>query len=263
MRVLFLFVMLLWPGVALAHEVMLQNSSGGAFSQWLSGVKREARARGVSDAVIRDALDGISPNDRVITLDGKQPESRLTLDQYLDKIVTNKRVREGREMMRRHRALLTRIGRKYHVQPRFIVALWGIETNYGKITGGFSTVEALATLAYEGRRTQFFRSELLDALTVLQKEHMDSDNMTGSWAGAMGQCQFMPSTYLKYAVDYNHDGKRDIWHNNGDAFASIANYLKALGWDDRRGWGRPVRLPQHFNRRLADITKEKSLREWR
>lgn len=259
---IFLVLFLLFStATASAHQVLLQNNS--SFDRWLDNVRRDARGQGISESVIDDALDGISPDEEVIRLDGKQPESRLTLQQYLDKIVTGKRVRQGREMLYKHGALLAGIGRKYHVQPRFIVALWGIETNYGKNTGGFSTIDALATLAYEGRRASFFRDELLAALTVLQQEHMDSDDMTGSWAGAMGQCQFMPSTFLKYAVDYNHDGKRNIWHNNGDAFASIANYLKSLGWDNHLGWGRPVKLPEHFNHRLADIAKEKTLKEWR
>ncbi|MDE3015587.1 MAG: lytic murein transglycosylase [Pseudomonadota bacterium] len=256
----FLLLLLLLPGTVSAHEVLQDHMP---FSRWLNAVRRDARGEGVSESVIEDALGGISPDEEVITLDGKQPESQLTLHRYLAKIVTDKRVRQGREMLARHRSLLERIGRKYHVQPRFVVALWGIETNYGGITGNFSTIDALATLAYEGRRTSFFRDELLDALAILQQERMSSANMTGSWAGAMGQCQFMPSTFLKYAVDYNHDGKRDIWNDDADAFASIANYLKSLGWNQRLGWGRAVKLPKHFNRGLTGVAQEKSLLAWR
>ena len=142
------------------------------------------------------------------------------------------------------------------------MALWGIETNYGRNTGGFYTIDALATLAFDGRRSAFFREELINALTILQKENMAAGDMKGSWAGALGQCQFMPSSFLKYAVDYNKDGKRDIWDSKQDVFASIANYLKTEGWNSNEGWGRPVRLPKDFDNALADIKSSKTLSEW-
>ena len=235
-----------------------------SFESWLQDFKRDALAQGISQSTLDDAFSSTAaPLDRVIELDQKQPESVLSLEQYIKGVVTKKRVKDGKKQLAQHRALLTKLGKKYGVQPRFIVALWGIETGYGHNTGGFHTIDALATLAYDGRRSAFFRDELLAALHILQDEEMPASDMQGSWAGALGQCQFMPSTYLKYAVDYDGDGKRDIWNTQADAFASIANYLKSLGWNASEGWGRPVKLPDDFDMSLADITQEKTLAEWK
>lgn len=253
------FILLL--AVFLSFPVFAQDSGGG-FAAWLADFRRDAMSQGISQDTLDDALEGAQPLDRVLVLDRKQPESTLTLDEYLDNVVTTKRISEGRELYDENDALLTKIGAEYGVQPRFILALWGIETNYGRNTGGFSTVASLATLAYDGRRSDFFRGELINALKILQSEHMPASDMKGSWAGALGQCQFMPSTYLKYAVDYDRDGRRDIWRTRSDVFASIANYLKSLGWNDDEGWGREVKLPAGFDRNLIDIKSEKPLSEW-
>jgi membrane-bound lytic murein transglycosylase B len=259
---------------AVAHEVIVrqpQNTadspqsshSSSSFDSWLRHFKEDALAAGISEKTFDEAFAHTeAPLDRVIELDHKQPESTLTFERYLGNIVTSKRVEEGRKHMATNRTLLNKIGKKYGVQPRFIVALWSIETNYGKNTGGFAVTDALATLAWEGRRADFFRSELIDALKILQQEHMQPSELKGSWAGALGQCQFMPDSFLKYAVDYTHTGRRDIWGTKADVFASIANYLKSSGWDDSVGWGRPVKLPENFDRKLAEITSEKSLKEW-
>jgi len=260
---------------AFAHEVLIQSpqseestlspsfSSSSSFSSWLEQFKQDAEAKGISRATLDAAFAGSeAPLDRVIELDQKQPELKLTLDQYLARIVSDTRIKDGRKQFAANRTLLTKIGKKYGVQPRFIVALWGIETNYGTRTGGFNVIDALATLAYDGRRAGFFRGELIDALRIIEQEHMSADDLKGSWAGALGQCQFMPDSYLKFAVDYNGDGKRDIWNTKSDVFASIANYLKSSGWDDKVGWGRPVKLPDNFDRSLADNSSEKSLAEW-
>ena len=233
------------------------------FSDWLDDFKKDAREAGISDRVIDDALSDISPDENVVALDRKQPEGTMTLKQYLARTVTDSRIARGRELMESHRELLEKIGRQYGVQPRFIVALWGIETNFGDNTGNFSTIEALATLAYEGRRADYFRDELIKALKILQAEGMSASDMDGSWAGALGQCQFMPTSFLQYAVDYDKDGKRDIWHDEADVFASIANYLSSSGWDDQEGWGRPVVPAAGFNPALADIKTEKKLSEWK
>ena len=168
-----------------------------SFDAWLKQFEQDARNAGITQKTLDDAFASTQPLDNVIELDQKQPESRITLDRYISNIVTKRRVRDGREMLNENRSLLTKIGKKYGVQPRFIVALWGIETGYGHNTGGFSTIDALATLAFDGRRSAFFRDELLNALQILQDEHMPAADMQGSWAGALGQCQFMPSTYLK------------------------------------------------------------------
>lgn len=234
-----------------------------SFDAWLTDFKRDALAQGISQETLDDAFASTEPIDRVIELDGKQPESTMTLDRYMTNVVTPKRIKQGRELMAEHRTLLRKIGKEYGVQPRFIVALWGVETNFGSNTGGFQTIDALATLAYEGRRAQFFRDELIKALKILESEHMSASEMQGSWAGALGQCQFMPSSFLQYAVDYDKDGKRDIWNDDADVFASIANYLKSSGWNAEEGWGRPVKLPAGFDRTLADIKQSKPMHEWK
>ncbi len=234
----------------------------GDFRQWLSNFKRDAMSQGITKETLDEAFAETGPLDRVLVLDRKQPESTMTLDEYLDGVVSQKRVSDGRRLYEENYDLLNRIGSEYNVQPRFIVALWGIETNFGKNIGGFSTIDSLSTLAYDGRRSEFFRAELINALKVLQSEDMPASDMKGSWAGALGQCQFMPTSFIKYAVDYNHDGKKDIWNTKADVFASIANYLQSEGWEGNEGWGRPVNLPPGFDRNLADIKATKKLSEW-
>lgn len=233
-----------------------------AFPVWLEGVRREALSQGISEATLREALADIRPIPRVIELDRRQPEFTLTFEEYLQRVVPEDRVERGRRMLEQHRPLLDEIGEKYGVQPRFIVALWGIETDFGRITGGFQVVPALATLAHDGRRSAFFRKELLDALHILDEGHVSAAAMEGSWAGAMGQSQFMPSSFRRYAVDYDGDGRRDIWTTKADVFASIANYLSSHGWRTDQIWGRPVRLPAGFDLALADLKVEKPLEEW-
>jgi len=165
-------------------------------------------------------------------------------------------------MYAKHRELLEQIGAEYGVQPRFIVALWGIETNFGSFTGGFDVVSALTTMAFEGRREAFFKKELWHALTIIQEGHIDVTHMKGSWAGAMGQTQFMPSSFMSYAIDYDGDGRKDIWNSMGDVFASAANYLKNVGWNDDVTWGRQVKLPDEFDIEQAKLSIKKPLSEW-
>jgi membrane-bound lytic murein transglycosylase B len=247
-------------GTSFAQE---HPSNPKPFTLWLQEFKQEALTHGISKTTLDDAFADTEPLDRVIELDHKQPESVLTIEQYLANVITKKRVRDGKNFLKENHALLKKIGARYGVQPRFIVALWGIETNYGRNTGNFETIDALATLAYDGRRSDYFRDELLKALQILEAENMSAADMEGSWAGALGQCQFMPTSFLKYAVDYNKDGKRDIWNTKADVFASIANYLKSSGWNSNDGWGRKIQLPDGFNRKLAVINQERPLEEWR
>jgi membrane-bound lytic murein transglycosylase B len=232
------------------------------FNAWVQAVREEAAARGVSVATLDDAFKGVSFNYDVIALDQKQPESTMTFADYLARIVNDKRVATGRDLFRQNRALLERIGHLYGVQPRFIVALWGMESNYGGQQGDYRIVEALATLAYEGRRADFFRKELLNALEILEHHDVSAGNMLGSWAGAMGQCQFMPSSYLRFAVDADGDGKRDIWNSTADVFGSIANYLAHNDWNVGQTWGREVKLPAHLDSNLISLDIEKPLEEW-
>ena len=232
------------------------------FSTWLDGVRAEARDRGMKEGTITSALSDVKPIPRVVELDRRQPEFTLTLDQYLSRVVNDRRVRKGRQRLAKHREILREVSAKFGVQPRFILALWGIETDYGRLKGGFSVIPALATLAYDGRRSAYFRKELFNALTIIDQGHITAENMIGSWAGAMGQNQFMPSSFLRYAVDYDGDGRRDIWTNTRDVFASTANYLHRAGWRGDQTWGRAVRIPDGFDPGLLGLKVKKGLVEW-
>ena len=239
-----------------------------SFESWLDGLRKEASSKGISDATLDAALTGIEVIPRVIELDRKQPEFTLTFSQYLQRVVPDTRKNRAQDRFETHRSLLTTIGKKYGVQPRFIVALWGIETDFGRVMGSFKVIPALASLAYDGRRSAFFRKELLFALQVIDEGHITADTMMGSWAGAMGQSQFMPSSFIRYAEDYNGDGRRDIWGTQGDVFASAANYLKQVGWRDDITWGREVRLPKTGEAaadnaiKLHDAKTWKGLNDW-
>ncbi|HLY54306.1 MAG TPA: lytic murein transglycosylase [Stellaceae bacterium] len=217
-----------------------------SFADWLQQFRRDAAAAGIREATLAAALDGIQPIQRVLDLDQHQPESTITFAQYIDRQITPKRVEAGRQRLADNHALLAEIGAHYEVQPRFIVALWGLETDFGAVTGNFPIVAALATLAWSSSRPDLFRSELMAALKILDKGAIQPAELRGSWAGAMGQTQFMPSSYLKYAVDYRNKGRADIWQDRADVFASIANYLSREGWNGDFTWGREVRLPSGF-----------------
>ena len=251
-------------GVLVATLALAGAPAGAAtgFDAWLEGVRKEARERGLKEATIVSALSDIRPIARVVELDRKQPEFKLTLDQYLTRVVSKARVEKGRARLAEHRDLLRKVSAKYNVQPRFIVALWGIETDFGRHLGGFPVIQALASLAFDGRRSAYFRKELFNALTIVDQGHIGAKAMMGSWAGAMGQNQFMPSSFLRYAVDYDGDGRRDIWGTQADIFASSANYLSKVGWRGDQTWGRRVRLPKGFDRSLAGLKIRKGLNDW-
>jgi membrane-bound lytic murein transglycosylase B len=251
-----------------AGAIVVALSSGPAsaqqpFSVWLEGVRQEALAEGISPETLDKALDGLEPIERVIELDRRQIEGRISYREYRDRVLSKERIERGRQLMIEHRELLDRVAADYGVQPRFIVALWGIETSYGAWTGNTPVIGALATLAHEGRRADFFRRELLQALHILDDGNVAVEDMNGSWAGAMGQSQFMPSSYARNAIDYDGDGRRDIWGSLPDVFASIANYLANAGWDDRRTWGREVGLPPVLDAGLAGLEVRRPLPAWR
>ncbi|MEE9210309.1 MAG: lytic murein transglycosylase, partial [Kiloniellales bacterium] len=208
------------------------------------------------------ALTGLAPIERVLELDRRQPEFTRTFWAYLDRAVTAQRIERGRELLAQHRGLLEQVRRRYNVQPRYLVAFWGLESNFGKNTGGFPVIAALATLAYDARRGAFFRAQLLDALRILDRGHVDPTRMQGSWAGAMGQLQFIPSTFMSYAVDFDGDGRRDIWTDLPDVFASAANFLAGIGWRGDELWGREVRLPAGFDWELASLKVRKPIADW-
>lgn len=233
------------------------------FSQWVQGAKREALSKGVSQGIVDRAFADVnSPIARIIELDRKQPEGTMTFAKYRERVISNDRIRKGREMMQTHRSELQAASARYGVPPQFIVALWGIETSYGSNTGGFGVVPALATLAYDGRRSEFFRGELMNALKILEAGHITPEAMKGSWAGAMGQNQFMPSSFNSYAVDGNGDGRRDIWTSLPDVFASSANYLSKHGWKAEERWGRAVKLPAGFSKAQASLDIKKPVSAW-
>ena len=233
------------------------------FPTWLAALRKEAVERGLPPAVVEHSLSEVAPIARVLELDRRQPETTITFDQYIARVVNAARVEAGRARLQEHQDVLARVKRQFGVQPRFIVALWGIETDFGRLTGNFSVIAALATLAYDGRRSAFFREELFNALKIVAQGHISAQEMRGSWAGAMGQSQFMPSSYLAYAYDFDGDGRADIWNSQADVFASAANYLSKIGWRGDETWGREVRLPADFDRALIDHTKvQKPLPEW-
>ncbi len=232
------------------------------FPHWLAELKRDAAGQGVPAAVVDSALDGLTPLPRVLELDQKQPETTITFQDYISRLLVPERIKKGRALRREKRRLLGSVTRRYGVSPKTIMALWAVESSYGQAMGSFRVVDALATLAYDGRRPDLFRAELIAALRILGRERFTSGDLKGSWAGAMGQPQFMPSTYLKYAVAYGHDGPADIWRNPGDVFASAANYLAALGWRRDQTWGREVRLPHAFREDWLGLSTGKTLAEW-
>ncbi|MBR0651923.1 lytic murein transglycosylase [Roseomonas terrae] len=233
------------------------------FDRFVEGVKAEGRRRGLSQATLDAAFAAVQPNQRVIDLDRRQAEGGLQWEDYRDRImVSPTRVQNGRRNYAENAALLQRIEARFRVSPRVIVAIWGVETNFGGNTGGFRIVEALSTLAWEGRRASYFRNELFAALKILQEGHVRNDRMLGSWAGAMGQPQFMPSNFDRFAVDFDGDGRRDIWDDKADALASIANYFQRNGWRDGEPWGLAVTPPPGFASAGADTETRRPMRDW-
>jgi membrane-bound lytic murein transglycosylase B len=246
---LVLLIALLAPWAAFGQEVTVQSAQ--PFDAWLTEFIAEARGRGFSDTLLADTVVGLEPLHRVVASDRAQAELTVTFDRYLSSRLTPPVVRRGRELAVQLRRVLNGIEQRYDVQRRFLIAIWGMETRFGRVTGRTPIFRALATLAWEPRRADFFRGQLYDALTIVNNGYIDAASMTGSWAGAMGQPQFMPSSYLQYAVDFDGDGRRDIWRSSADALASIANYLKGWGWNGDTTWGREVQLTVETRERIA------------
>ncbi len=260
LRVAFSVVLIL---VLTAAALPARAQQSQDFGAWLAAVKLEAASRGISQPTIAAAFRDLEPLARVIELDRRQPEFTTTFWGYVSRAVSENRIARGKELLAKHGRLLRELRQRYGVPPRVLVAFWGLETNYGSNMGGFPVIGALATLAYDNRRADFFRSELFDALRIVDRGHISAGRMVGSWAGAMGHVQFLPSTYLRHAVDHNGDGRRDIWNSVPDALASAANYLRAIAWNAGELWGREVRLPPDFDIGQANLKTRKSVREWR
>lgn len=236
--------------------------SASDFQEWLAALRVEARASGISEDTLDMAFEGLEPSAKVIELDRNQPEFEMDYRSYIKLTVTKSRVKKGRQILVKHSKLLENIRHSYGVQPRFIAAIWGMETNFGTYTGDFPVIRSLATLAYDPRRSSFFRRELLHALKILDEGHISLSEMRGSWAGATGQVQFMPSTFISFAVDADADGRKDIWHSLPDIFASAANYLSHNKWHKNYTWGREVQLPSKIDYALTGMGTSKPLSEW-
>jgi membrane-bound lytic murein transglycosylase B len=261
----FLLVLLPVSSLAGENDVAAETPASGTeqdFRDWLEALRREAREQGISEATLDATLIGIAPLTRVVELDRSQPEFTQTFWNYFNRRVTENRVRQGRELLDKHRHLLDSIYKQYGVPPRYIIAFWGLETNYGGYMGSFQAIDALATLAYNPRRAVFFRAELIEALRIVDQGHIAPDQMKGSWAGAMGHMQFMPSTFRRHAVDFTGDGRKDIWNSLPDAFASAAGFLSDIGWRKGERWGREVVLPNDFDLSLAGLHTKKPVNAW-
>jgi membrane-bound lytic murein transglycosylase B len=232
------------------------------FANFVASMKAEARRAGISARTLDIAFAGVAPNQKVLERDRHQPEFTMTWQQYRDLLLTDQRITAGRAAYQQNRALFSSVQERFGVEPGPIVGIWGLESSYGTGTGDFHVVEALATLAWDGRRASFFRSELLAALRILDHGDVTPARMTGSYAGAMGQPQFMPSSYLRYAVDFEGHGRRDIWTSKPDVLGSIANYLARSGWHSGERWGQQVMLPPRFDLNATGRDIRRPISEW-
>ncbi|MGL5047951.1 MAG: lytic murein transglycosylase [Shewanella sp.] len=233
-----------------------------AFPACLVGLQARARAEGLSETTINSTVANLQFVPRVIELDQQQPEFSQTFDNYFSKRATEWRVNEGRRLLQKHSVLLNQLAQEYGVPAQYILSFWGLETNYGSYKGKMSVLNSLATLACEPRRSNYFTIELMQALKLKEKYQFDGDTMVGSWAGAMGHTQFMPSAYAKYALDGDGDGKADLWNSTTDALTSAANFLQHLGWQRDQRWGREVLLPKDFDYSHLGIKKSLPLSGW-
>ena len=233
-----------------------------SFSEWQANFRVQALNAGVSPQVFDNAFAGVTPDMSVIKADRSQPEFSRPVWEYLDGALSPLRVRNGQRLLEQNAELLTRIEQRYGVDRQALVSVWGMESNFGSFQGNKSVIRSLATLAYEGRRPEFAQSQLIAALKIIQEGDITAEKMLGSWAGAMGQTQFIPTTYETHAVDFDGDGRRDIWNSSADALASTAHYLQSSGWKQGQPWGFEVQLPAGFDYALADGSVRKSVSEW-
>ncbi len=263
---------LITASLALSLVVAACSSSANVTSfappeylSWLDKLKLEMREKGISQNTLDTvyAQDFYHPAPEVVKIDRRQAEFVLTSTDYLNRVVNRRRVEEARRRYAELKPLLTQIENQYGVPGNYLVAFWGIETNFGSNFGGFNTIAALTMLSYDTRRPKFFRAQLYEALKIIDTWNIDYTRMQGSWAGAMGHFQFMPSTFNAYAVDFNHDGQIDIWHSFEDAAASAANYLSSIGWQRSHPWGMEVSLPWDFDFSQTGRGKVKTIKEWR
>jgi len=259
MAFLGLFAFSVYSNSAYANTDLLTEED---FALCIVNLSTKARNEGISTSVIDGSLAKAKLSPRVLELDRRQPEFTTTFADYFNTRVNEQRIQQGRKLLVQHRALLDKISRDYGVEPHYLVSFWGLETNFGSYFGKMQVLDSLATLACDTRRSDYFTGELMSALRIIDSGSLPGKSLEGSWAGAMGNMQFMPSVFLKYAVDYDADGKLDLWGSLPDAFASAANFLKGIGWKTGDRWGREVRLPDNFPYLEAGLNTRKPLTEW-
>jgi len=238
-------------------------ASADDFAACVQQLRQKALDEGISPAVVHKALDSVHFSQRVVELDRRQPEFTETFGRYLRRRVTASRIQQGKDVLAANRTELNRIAGHYGVPAHYLVAFWGLETHFGAHVGNMPTLDSLATLACDQRRSGYFTDQLMAALNLVDRDGVTTDQLKGSWAGALGNFQFMPSVYLRYAVDRDGDGRPDLWNSLPDAAASAANYLQALGWHRDERWGREVRLPKGFPYHVAGLDHSRPLTEWR
>jgi membrane-bound lytic murein transglycosylase B len=250
--------------LAATIPVLLASPAWAAdsFQAFLSGVRAEAQRSGIAPSTLDRALAGLQPNQKVLDHFNHQPEFTLSWAQYRALLVTDQRAANGRAALRQNATVMQAVEDRYGVGTGVVVGIWGLESSFGQKTGDYNVVEALATLAWQTKRAAFFRSELLAALHILDSGDITAGRMTGSYAGAMGQPQFMPTSYLRYAVDFEGNGRRDIWGSKADTLASIANYLAKAGWRSGQGWGEQVTVPPSFDPGIAGRDNRRAVADW-
>ena len=252
------------PQMQKGPEVIERVGSQAGLEGWINGFRSRVLAKGISAGTFDRAFQGVRYNPDVITKDRNQSEFTKTIWDYLDSAASDSRVENGKKALRQNRKLLDRIEATYGVDKEVVVAVWGLESSYGTFRGDFPLIESLATLAYDGRRGAFFEQQLVAALKILQNGDVTAGKMTGSWAGAMGHTQFIPTSYLAFAVDFTGDGRRDIWADNpADALASTAAYLAKSGWQSGRPWGVEIKLPLEYDYSVSGDRVKKSVADWR
>lgn len=247
-------------GLCLSSSVVAKTQA--EFKDYLVNLKEEAIAKGYETSLIDSAFATATYKEKVVSADKNQPEVKETLETYLPKRVPQWKIDRARKLYAENKDILEQVAKEFGVQARFIVALWGLESNFGTIQGGHNVISSLVTLAFDSRREALYKRQLWAALDILKSGHITLDKFKGSWAGAMGQTQFMPTSFNAYAIDYNNDGRKDIWTTKEDAFASIANYLKQEGWNDSLTWGRQVMLPDNFDNKYILVRGTKTRKQW-
>lgn len=249
-------------GLVVAAAPAPASKSRADFEAWLRQVETEALERGISQSTLRSAFAGLEPIPGILELDRSQPRKPAEFCAYMKRRLTRTRIERAKRMLAEHSALLQELNEEYGVPPRYLVSLWGLETNFGDYMGDWPVVGALATLAYDPRRSEMFREQLLAALQIIDEGHQAPADLKGSWAGATGHVQLMPSTFLAYAVDHDGDGRKNIWTSTADALATAANYLRESGWRSGETWGRRVQLPADLEGATAELRRWRSLAEW-